>query len=735
MQLREVASQVDTGAQDKQLQLNLLGSSDAVFQQRNREVAIAEGALTRLEQELQQAKFELLQLDSSVTRLRTDCSGYEVEQKTSLHRYDALTQELIQVRQQQDAAAQAARGSRGPPRRGAGRQDGHARGHDGGAAGPGRPHPGVSRRAAGPPGHRPAARAARRPAEAFAAAPGTVGGFRRGREGGPAGTPGRRPGGRHRRPPFPRPGSAARVWHGDRGAPRVRGRGDQRQRRRDRPAGSGAAGERTRSARPSSGSPSCAGPPSAAVELPPGLAPATAALRDPRAEHPAVALLAACYVADDLNSFLEFWRSRPDFDFLAVATRRGEIVDRRGLVSGGHRSDKKRTDGIVQREIDLRETARALADEQKRHDDQKAVIDALAARLAEAEQALELRRVELLAATQTVAAAQADQRGTQKVADDAASRLRRMEQEMKTVEDARNEAQSRWQKAQLGLSEAEGLAAAQREKISSLEAKLAETRVEREAKREGLAQARLELAERRQKVEVLDRGPGRDGEAPAAARRAPGAAPAGDRGLDRAVRRAGARVRRRARPRRAAGGHLRRSPASRWRRSASRLVEVERAITALETEQAGLRAESDSAHGDLSAQEIRLAQQRQRAIFLADEVTREFQADVATLDWPRLLWRADDEPEGLQALDLDDEEPAAPPRPRRPSRARRRPRRPRRSPRRASRRSRRASRPRPTLRRSKARTGRRSRPRSTPCASGSRASGRSTSSRSRNTPS
>ena len=364
-------------------------------------------------------------------------------------------------------------------------------------------------------------------------------------------------------------------------------------------------------------------------------------------------------MADDLNGFLEFWRTRPDFDFLAVATRRGELVDRRRLVSGGHRSDKKRADGIVQREIDLRETARALADEQKRHDDQKAVIDAQAARLAAAEQALEQRRVDLLAATQTVAAAQADQRGTQKAADEAANRLRRMEQELKTVEDARNEAQSRWQKAQLGLSEAEGLAAAQREKISSLEARLAEARVEREAKREGLAQARLELAERRQKVEVLDRGLGEMekrrlqlGELLVQRQQEIESWTEQSADLEREAA-AG-----RARAQQLEGTFaVAREQVERIR---GELVAVERAIAALESEQATLRAESDSAHGDLSAQEIKLAEQRQRARFLAEEVTREFQADVTALDWPRLLWRADDEPEGLQALDLDDEDaPAA----------------------------------------------------------------------------
>src|SRR5205085_7861370 len=108
MQLKEVSAQVDSGAHDKQLQLGLLGSSDAVFQQRNRELAIAEGELSKLEQELQQAKFHLLQLESTVARLRTDCSGYEVDQKTSVHRHETLAKELDGVRQQHTAAGQTA---------------------------------------------------------------------------------------------------------------------------------------------------------------------------------------------------------------------------------------------------------------------------------------------------------------------------------------------------------------------------------------------------------------------------------------------------------------------------------------------------------------------------------------------------------------------------------------------------------------------------------------------------
>ena len=107
MQLREVATQVDTGAQDKQLQLNLLGSSDAVFQQCNRELAIADGKLSKAEEELHQAKFDLLQVESTVARLRSDCSGYEVEQRTSAHKHEVVNRDLAGVRDERAAAGQA----------------------------------------------------------------------------------------------------------------------------------------------------------------------------------------------------------------------------------------------------------------------------------------------------------------------------------------------------------------------------------------------------------------------------------------------------------------------------------------------------------------------------------------------------------------------------------------------------------------------------------------------------
>jgi chromosome segregation protein len=86
------------------------------------------------------------------------------------------------------------------------------------------------------------------------------------------------------------------------------------------------------------------------------------------------------------------------------------------------------------------------------------------------------------------------------------------------------------------------------------------------------------------------------------------------------------------------------------------LVDVEREINALEAAQVSVRHEADSSNALLSTHEIKLAENRQRAQFLLEEVTREFQTDISAINWKHQLWHADDEPEGVKPLDLDEDD-------------------------------------------------------------------------------
>jgi chromosome segregation protein len=658
MQLREVSAQVDTGAHDKQLQLGLLGSSDAVFQQRNRDLVIVEGRLSKLEQDLNQAKFELLQQESTVARLRTDCSGYEVDQKTSAHRHNAVTHEVEQLRGEALTAVQAATDS-------AVRVESvlaeKTRAHEGAAAAQQqlgdltrefrdgqRKLQDIDRQLAQRGARLKLLQQLQDRWEGFGEGAKAVlqGRLETALAGGKA-VPVLQ--GLDVKPEYGRAlegllGSAAEaIGVSDVAtAQRILAQLEQEQ--------IGSAILRIAELRRPS-----AGP----AELPLGLQPAGEIVEAADESHPALALLSACYVADDLGQFLDYWRAHPEFEFLAVATRKGEVVDRRGLVSGGHANAKKLAGGIVQREIDLRETARGLADDQKQHDEQKGRIDAVGAALTAAEQALEERRGEVLAATQTAAQAQAEQRNAQRTSDEIAGRVRRLEEEMGALERARNEAHERWTKAQAGLVQAETAATAQRTHIQKIETTQTEARTERDVKRDSLAQARLELADRRQKVEVLDRGLGemekrRQQLAELLIQRQHEIEVWAEQTVE--LERETTAQRARA----AQMGETWGVAQEQVEKLRLELLAVESGITELESAQSSVRARADEAHDELSAQEVKLAEHRQRAQFLSEDVAREFAAEIGTLDWRMLLWQADDEPAGLLILDLEEDAEEAP---------------------------------------------------------------------------
>ncbi|MFA5262457.1 MAG: chromosome segregation protein SMC [Opitutaceae bacterium] len=653
MQIRELTAQVDSGAQDKQMQLNLLGSSDAVFQNRNREVVVVDAELAKSEQELEQCKFELLQVESSVARLRTDCSGYEVDQKTSVHKHEALALDLEGVRQQQAAATQLVGEYEVRVEESLAEK---ARAHSEASAAQQliadltrefreaqRKLQDIDRQLAQRSARLKLLQQLHERWEGFG-------------EGAKALLQGRLNDslgdakitaishGLEIKPDCAKAleallGNAAEaVSVADLAtAQRILSRLEAEQ------IGSVVmhVAECVRAAGEASG------------DLPAFLQPALRALKNTDANHPAASLLSACFLADDLGSFLDYWKANPSFSFLAVATRKGEVVDRRGLVFGGHQ--KKNTAGIVQREIDLRETSRLLAEDQKAHDDQKTAIDLLGARLTEAEQQLEQRRADFLAITEQLTTVQTESRNAQRSLEEVTSRVRRMEGELAGLEQARDEARLRWERAQTALTEAEAGIQARKNHIAALEKRIAEARVERDVKRESLSQARLDLAERRQKVEVLDRGL-----------------------VDMERRRSQLTellVQRQQEietwteqigelEREAERQHARRAQLAETLVVAQQqveqirieLVELERSIDGVEASQTHLRQDADSALGELSRCEIKLAETSSRSQFIDEDIQREFQVSVGSYDWRSLLWRSDDDPPDLKALDLDDDE-------------------------------------------------------------------------------
>jgi chromosome segregation protein len=670
MQLRELESQVDTGAQDKEQQLTLLGSSDAVFQDRNRELGVLEAELQKHEQEISQTKFQLLQFESNVARLRTDTTSYEVDQKTSAQRHDSLAAEVESVRvQQSEAAAQLS--------------DVNARVEEAQVA-KARAHSETqdlqiqigeltkefreAQKKLQEIDRNLAQRTARlkllqQLAEKFEGFGEGAKAILQGRFNNlftPAPAPDAAPDAPPPAPAFkPRPladglrpraewARALEAILGSASEAVVVADLDIAQRilaeLENQQIGS-AALQITPPAAPAAD----------VASLPPGLRPAVESLEFADDSHPAVALLRSCYLADDLHSFLSYWRANPAFRFLAVATAKGELVDSRGVIYGGFRKKSGGAGSLVQREIDLRDTAKALADDQVAHDAQRQVIESLQARLTEAEQGLEAKRAEVLEASQNLATVQQEERNAQRAVEEVANRVERMSRELEALEAARHETQARFDRAREQLINAEQAVEAGRVRINELETLIAAQRTERDVKRDTLAQARLELAERRQKVEVLDRGL-----ADMQRRRSQISEILIQRQQEiETWSDQTAQLEQEADAQRARASQIAETLVVAMQQVEQirvELGEVEHAINSVENSQDGIRTDAEKSAADLSRCEVELAQTQSRVQFIAEDVQREFQLPIGSYDWRGLLYRADDDPPDIKDLDLDDDE-------------------------------------------------------------------------------
>lgn len=652
MQMRELSDQVDSGAQDKEEQLTLLGSSDQVFQNRNRELAVAEAELSKLDEELKQTKFALLQMESTIARLRTDTTSFEVDQRTSIQRHELLEQQITAAREEQAAAEQrvAEITTRLEETKvSKARLDEEA---------------GTAREAITTltSEFREAQRILQEIDRGLAQRTARLKllqqlqekweGFGQGAKAVLQGRLDEALGGSTVTPVTqglqvdPQAGKAVEALLGSAveaihvadlaTARRVLTQLEQQE--------IGSAVMQIDGMSPSV---------NRSADIPAFLQPASKSIINLDDEHPAAALLGACYVADELHAFLDFWQSNPDFGFVAVATRKGELVDRRGLVSGGF--NKKPENSIVQREIDLRETSKALADEQQKHDAQKKVIDELNIKLAAAESALEAKRNEVLAATQEVAAIESELRGAQQVVVEGTQRIERMQRELIALEAARNEAQERFNKAQVGLTEAEQEATSARERIDQMEVRIVEIRTDRDVKRDTLAQARLELADRRQKVEVLDRGI-----ADMERRREQMSQLFTQRQQEIEVwSEQITALQHESESQKSRGAQIGETlvvAQEQVNKIREKLTVVEGDIEAVENAQQGLRSASETAQGELGRCEVRLAETNSRAQFIAEDVMREYSEELSELDWRQLMWRSDDEPPDMNTLDLEEEE-------------------------------------------------------------------------------
>lgn len=217
-------------------------------------------------------------------------------------------------------------------------------------------------------------------------------------------------------------------------------------------------------------------------------------------------LLEGCYFAENLDEFIEFWQNNPEFDFQLITTRKGELIDARGLIYGGVKKGKNEGSGFLQREKEIRECKENV-------DEQKKILENLLnkgkneqAEVKEAEERLEVIRKKANQENEKILGLKAEDKQLKIAIDRDRGSINRTMEQLSNIQKVFEESQSKLSEGVMELEKIQGKMESLKKEILLCEEKIVMQRQERDEQREILAEMRVDLAERRQKLQMLDEG-------------------------------------------------------------------------------------------------------------------------------------------------------------------------------------------------------------------------------------
>lgn len=214
-------------------------------------------------------------------------------------------------------------------------------------------------------------------------------------------------------------------------------------------------------------------------------------------------LLESCYFCESFEVFIDYWESHPTFDFLLVATQRGELIDKRGFIYGGH--NKTGNDSYLQRKQNIKQQKKNQAETQKKLKDFQEQALQLQKKLAISEEALDTQKQRITTLTQETSILESQKKSILEQIGKTEQWLSRADNLLERLANDRDRLQKELAKSQKELTESEEALSQQRNHLAQSEEQVKSLRQDHESKKEDLLEARLEHNERKQKLELIDR--------------------------------------------------------------------------------------------------------------------------------------------------------------------------------------------------------------------------------------
>ncbi|MBO6102543.1 MAG: chromosome segregation protein SMC [Opitutales bacterium] len=372
-------------------------------------------------------------------------------------------------------------------------------------------------------------------------------------------------------------------------------------------------------------------------------------------------LVGGCYFCEDICAFRRYASSNPNFAFALAVSRDRSVLDSRGMlyVSNGENKDTESSFLLRNREIKRLndETAKDNAELTRLNEQAMSIQAELDLAESEAENAkaaaAEIKR-EL---TRIDAQTKAEEANISQKRSDA-EKLQRLLDEM---ENSRYEAQTKLDAARQAMEEAEAEIEGGKIRIAELEQKISSLQSEKEQKFSALSAAKLDLAEKKSALESIEKGISavklqrqetldqlsRRAQEKASTETLISSLEAEAQSLAQKAQSISAELENSAK----AADSLREKLAL----EEKQISEFEEALNVLRTRQNAMAMSKNEI-------EVRLASMKSRLSFISERMLADYETDIASTDWKRELWLADEQFEIKLNLDeLEDGEISAKP--------------------------------------------------------------------------
>ena len=368
-------------------------------------------------------------------------------------------------------------------------------------------------------------------------------------------------------------------------------------------------------------------------------------------------VLAGCYICEDVEAFLAFWKANPEFAFSRIASRTGDLVDRRGWFVGGH--SKNEPDSILERGNQIRELKIKIGEHETGLEGKRAVAREIDEKLEKVNEAIELLKTRTQEIHREESVLESEKRTAGSSLEKSRERLALLDKNILEIETDRSQSSENLNTSRSKLEEAEKIIDEKRLGVDKSEELLRELRDEREQKREALSEVRVELAAKKQQLESLERSL--------------------QEMKDQLVEIESIRLQRNdekgflSKQADELGQQVEEQNVLATQLSAEletaqveanklreELMAQEKEISEKEVSLAEDRKELQTYEASLNKEAIVLAEKKSQMRYLAEEIMREYDIELAEIDWRREYYIANQKVVEKLSLDLEDEDAEAP---------------------------------------------------------------------------